>query len=155
MLLKVVHINDDDTVSRLVFRPKDFLDGVGPLSLSNHLYFNEKHGYKESVNCQRLMAKYPEDLHQQGRLKAEKDSERKKKEGKEAVRYEGFVSAQVQTVRTLNESNHCFDVYHSPIKGNMAHCDIQLLFTGTKPQTSQRNLLREKLARVFSEIIAA
>lgn len=154
MILRAVAINDDDEVSRLVFRPKDFLDGIGPLKISKHLYFNEKHNYKESVNCRRLVTNYPKDLHQQGHEKAANDSSKKKQEGKDPVTYEGFVSIRVEAARSINEDNHSFDVIHSPIKNNQAHCDIELTFPDTKPQKAQRNLIIQKLAEGFSEIFA-
>ncbi len=149
---KVVAINNDDTISRLLFKPKDFLDGLGPLCLRKSLFF-QKPDRQESVNCHRLANHYPEDFHQQGRAKALRDSERRKEQNKDPVTYEGFAPIGVETVRSINEDNHSFDVLHSPMNDNAAHCDIELLFPGDKPQKAQRTLAIQKLSEEFSEII--
>lgn len=151
---ELLAISDDDEVSRLVFRPKDYLDGVGPLSLSKSLYFQSKDEYKESVNCNRFVRSFPQDLHQQGYEKAQRDTGKRAKEGKPAVTYEGFCPIHARTVRSVNEGEHRFGVNHSPTNDNMAHCDIQLQFPGQKPMTAQKNLAIQKLADGFSDPVS-
>lgn len=156
MPIDPVAINDDDTVSRLIFKPKDYLEGIGPLSLGKSLYFQRRDDYKESVNCQRLVTNMPQDLHQQGYEKAARDTVKRGQEGKDPVTYEGFSSVMVGVVRGINEGGHTFDVAHSPIDNNEtrndAHCDIVLIFPDTKPQTAQKNNAIQKLADSLSEL---
>ena len=153
MSVDMVDIVDGDDISRLVFKPKDFFNGVGPLCLDKSLFFQSRDNYKESVNCNRLVGEFPEDLHKQGIDKASNDTEKRAKEDKPPVTYEGFCEIRAQIVRNVNEDGHKFEVAHSPTNDNAAHCDIQLLFSGKKPMPAQRNLAIKKLSESFSDVI--
>lgn len=153
-----IQIEDSDKVSRSVYAPKDYKEGV--LDLGSGLMFqskdNPKDSYRESVNCNRLLGDNPNKIHELGQAKLQKDNQVLIQKGREPRTYAGFASANVGNIRNDAKSGDVsFEVHYSPILENNAHCDIVLMFTGTKPVKAHRTAAIAKLCDCFNQFIAA
>jgi hypothetical protein len=144
-------IQDSDIVSRSIYSPKDYsLNDVGVLDLKRSFVFQEKHQYSESVNCNRLLNNSVDAIHALGIRKLDNDNARLIKEGNNPRVYTGFVSSGVEKVRnTARVGDMHFEVLNTPIPENLAHCDIKLNFSGTRPNTAQKSLVVQRLCDCF------
>ncbi|MDI9313622.1 MAG: hypothetical protein QM529_02955 [Hydrotalea sp.] len=133
----------DDIVNRLIYSPS--FDG-DKLDIKKSFFFQERDGYKESVNCKRLVINYPDDIHAMGN----RNSHSKKV-------YKGFSESIISKIKNISERDYRFDIEHTPISGNPAHCDIVLKFPSsditTRPSKSIRQFVIDKLATTFEDII--
>lgn len=145
--------------SRCVFSPRDLASGSGqPLCFKYDLSF-QKPLYRESVNCNQLLETYPTDVHVFGRAQAALRTARNRENGKAGQEYEGFCQADFETIESVRVESHGFTVVSSPIPPgeeqaeNPAHCDIQLLFDGSKPGKAQKEYLCEHLGKKFLPLV--
>ena len=147
-------IKHTDTVSRLVFHPKDYLDGgFGRLDLTMSFNFTTESQRTESVNCHRLIKDTKNKhsfLHELGRKKADRDTS---KNPQRPRAYKGFAPAQVTDIRHKATTPALqFDVLHEPIDGNYAHCNIKMI-EKTSCEKSERKTAIRRLADCFSSFV--
>lgn len=150
-------LTETDELSRLTFRPRDFpLEDMGCLCLKQNLHFNEKTGRKESVNCNRLVAKYPDDLHAQGQNIAFQKNQQRLISGKpQDFEYAGFSLSQYSSVINISESGHGFTVYHAPENDNNAHCHIELVTAAEIDYNKgTAKVIKDRLYKIFGPLIA-
>jgi hypothetical protein len=147
-------ITPHDEVSRLTFRPRDFPQAkYGCLDLSQSMVFSEDSKRCESVNCHRLVNRYPEELHIQGvRIQTQKNEDNAKLGKATSYEYAGFVASLVEKVEIVSEAGHFFKVMHCPENDNDAHCHIQMQMNGVSYSKSVAKVIKNRLTTVFGEL---
>lgn len=143
--MNVENLIESDELARLIFSPKDYLDGgLGALDMSGCFCFSKKSNHRESVNCRRLSNNYPADFHRQGDAQLD---ERNK------ICYMGFCLILVENLQSIKCGRYYFIAVHSPLQDNIAHCDIRLENEKNEKLKPERRLAIKKLADAFSDPI--
>jgi hypothetical protein len=143
---------DDDGVSRLIFRPRDYDDDN---KLVWPVIFEFAHSRCESA-VWRKYAPADEDVHRIGnRVEQEKKSRRP------STFYVGFISANVCRIRSIETARgHGFSVVHDPSHGQGLH-HVHICY---RPQGDQdpgvltkndKNELKMLLRNIFDEEMTA
>lgn len=134
----------EDIVSRVMLDPKDFPDGV--LDLRCSFQFSGNNGYRQSVNCNRLVNNDRAEIHKLGLMKEAIDHAK----GRTERKYMGYCEAEVAPIRAINVNNHArLEVYHKEEMGNAAHCEIHVLWD----QKNARNESINQLLDCFGNLI--
>ena len=144
---------DDHVVSRWVFYPRMTTEEH---ELIWHTVFEFPKGRPESV----VWRKYLPDIqhvHREGCLREACANKRNEERGKDLIRYEGAISAQVGRIRSIRSSNSFgFAVAHDPSDGQpIYHAHIAYAADADRPLTKQDKIeLKTLLRAVFSDLSA-